>query len=212
MVPTPSRSATIALISPSRWREISTLVAGCPRRRNGARKCWPCHMPRITGTCDSRLRIHVVRARTRSAWSSTPDADIRRRRPRQSAGTGASRTRRLHQRHASARRQRRAAPVGLGIEQPMQMDDEVAHVRIVDGLLRLRLPGGIGGCVVRVNADDVELVEILELDAVEIGQLAAENEVKQLRERILSDMVSVLRSKTMPRTGRSSELRQAARE
>src|SRR5713226_7512454 len=50
-------------------------------------------------------------------------------------------------------------PVGIRIEQPMQVHDKVAHMGVVDGLLRLRLPGGISGGVVRINADDVELVE-----------------------------------------------------
>ena len=62
----------------------------------------------------------------------------------------------------------------------MHMDDEIAHVRIVDGLLGLRLPGRIGGRVVRVDADDVELVEIPELVAAKLGQLAAEHQMEQL--------------------------------
>ena len=59
----------------------------------------------------------------------------------------------------------------VGIEQPVQMDDEIAHLRIVDGLLRLGLPGRVGGGVVRIDADDVELVEILELGVVERGSV-----------------------------------------
>jgi hypothetical protein len=35
----------------------------------------------------------------------------------------------------------------VGIEQPVQMDDEIAHLRIVDGLLRLAPPSRIGGGV-----------------------------------------------------------------
>ena len=65
------------------------------------------------------------------------------------------------------------------------MDDEIAHLRIVDGLLRLRLPGGVGGRVVRIDADDVELVEVLEFGAVEVRQLAAEDEMQQLAVRRL---------------------------
>ena len=49
------------------------------------------------------------------------------------------------------------APVGLGIEQPVQVHDEIAHLRIVDGLLRLGLPGGVGGRIVRIDADDSTL-------------------------------------------------------
>ena len=65
----------------------------------------------------------------------------------------------------------------------MQMHDEVAHMGVVDGLLGLRLPGCVSGGVIRINADDIELVEILEFDLVEIGKLAAENQVQQLSGR-----------------------------
>ena len=73
----------------------------------------------------------------------------------------------------------------IGIEQPVEMDDEVAHLCIVDGLLRLCLPGGIGGGVVGIDADDVELVEILEGDVLEIDEFAADHEVKQLLRGII---------------------------
>src|SRR5262249_52888488 len=56
----------------------------------------------------------------------------------------------------------------LRIEQAMHVHDEVAHVSVVDGLLRLRLPGRIGGRIVRIDADDIELVEILELDVLQL--------------------------------------------
>ena len=61
------------------------------------------------------------------------------------------------------------------------MDDEVAHVGIVHGLLRLRLPGRMGGGVVGKHADDFDLVEVLERGVFEIDQLAADDEMKQLR-------------------------------
>ena len=62
----------------------------------------------------------------------------------------------------------------------MQVDDEIAHVGVVDGLLRLRLPRRIGGGVVGINADDVELVELPELNLVQVRELAAEDEMEQL--------------------------------
>src|SRR5437762_6950783 len=61
----------------------------------------------------------------------------------------------------------------------MQMHDEVTHLRIVDGLLRLCLPGIIGAGIIRIDADDVDLIE-LELDAVDAFKLAAEDEVGEL--------------------------------
>jgi hypothetical protein len=45
-----------------------------------------------------------------------------------------------------------------GIEQLVGVDDEVAHVRVVDRGLRLGLPGAVGAVVVRVGADEVDLV------------------------------------------------------
>src|SRR5512144_364618 len=75
------------------------------------------------------------------------------------------------------------ATSSLGIEQSVQVNDEIAHVRVVDSLLRLCLPCDVGARIVRVDADDVDLVEILELSASELAELAAEDEVKQLRFR-----------------------------
>src|SRR3569832_710054 len=67
-----------------------------------------------------------------------------------------------------------------GIEQTMQVDDEIAHVGIVDGLLRLRLPGDVSGSVIRIDADDVELGNILELRAAEVGQFTAQDQMQEL--------------------------------
>src|SRR5688572_22341051 len=53
-------------------------------------------------------------------------------------------------------------------------------MRVINRLLRLRLPGRIGGRVIRVDANDVEFVEVLEFVAVEIFQLAAEYQMEQL--------------------------------
>src|SRR5712692_8334102 len=68
--------------------------------------------------------------------------------------------------------------VGVGVEQAVQMDDEIAHVRIVDRLLRLGLPGAVGRGIIGIDADDVELGEILELGVVELRQFAAEHEMR----------------------------------
>ena len=60
------------------------------------------------------------------------------------------------------------------------MHDEVSHFGIVDGTLRLRLPGRIGARIVRIDTDDVESVEVAELQAGYAVQLAAENQMEQL--------------------------------
>ena len=78
-----------------------------------------------------------------------------------------------------------------GVEQPVEVNDEVPHMGIVDGLLRLRLPGRESRCVVRIHADDLDLVEILESRVFEIGQFAADDEMKQLLWRtVWHDVVS----------------------
>src|SRR5262249_2069416 len=66
----------------------------------------------------------------------------------------------------------------FGIEQPVQMDDEIAHMSVIDSLLCLGLPGDIGAGVVWKNADDVDFLEILEFIAVKFGQFSAEDEVQ----------------------------------
>ena len=53
------------------------------------------------------------------------------------------------------------------VEQPVEMHDEIAHLRI-------------GAGVIRKHANDVQLVEVLEDVVLEIDQLAADDEVKQL--------------------------------
>src|SRR5262249_7725498 len=65
----------------------------------------------------------------------------------------------------------------------MQVHDEIAHLRVVHGALRLRLPGRVGARVVRVEPDDVDLVDVLEPDVIDIRQLTAENEMQQLLRR-----------------------------
>ena len=62
----------------------------------------------------------------------------------------------------------------------MQVDDEVAHLRVVDRALRLGPPGGVSGRIVRIEPDDLDVVEILEGVVLEIDELAADDEVKQL--------------------------------
>jgi hypothetical protein len=55
------------------------------------------------------------------------------------------------------------------IKQPVQMHDEIAHLGVVDGGLRLGLPGRVGGRVVGKYADNVDLVEVLEDVALKVG-------------------------------------------
>src|SRR4029078_279042 len=69
------------------------------------------------------------------------------------------------------------ATSSLGIEQSAQANDEITHVRVVAGPLPCRLPCDVGTRILRVDADDINLVEILELCASELGELATEDEM-----------------------------------
>ena len=60
------------------------------------------------------------------------------------------------------------------------MNDEITHMGVVDRLLRLGLPGNQRRFVIRVDADDIELVEIAEMNAGQRRQLAAEHQMEQL--------------------------------
>src|SRR4051812_34420833 len=62
----------------------------------------------------------------------------------------------------------------------MQVHDEIAHVGVVDRLLRLGFPGDIRGCVVGKHADNLDLVEILEGVLREVDQFTTDDEMKQL--------------------------------
>ena len=68
----------------------------------------------------------------------------------------------------------------IGVEQPVEMDDEIAHLRVVDRALRLGPPGYVCGGIIRIEADDLDVVEILEGVVLEVDELAADDEVKQL--------------------------------
>src|SRR6185437_10559740 len=66
------------------------------------------------------------------------------------------------------------------IEQLVGVDDEVAGEGVVDRRLRLRLPGGAGGRVVGIGADEVHAGQIAELVPAERLQLSADDQVQQL--------------------------------
>ena len=71
--------------------------------------------------------------------------------------------------------------IGLRIEQSMQVHDEIPHVGIVDRLLRLGSPGRVGGRVIGKNTDNIQACQIAKLDFLKVRELAAENEMQQLR-------------------------------
>src|SRR6185369_9968754 len=107
-------------------------------------------------------------------WCATPAADTPRRRSQRPAGTSGRAT------GCVAAFSTGRLRFLTGIEQPVQVHDEVTHMSVIHRLLRLRLPRRIGGRVIRKNADDFHLVEILEGRVFKIGELAADHEMKQL--------------------------------
>ena len=63
----------------------------------------------------------------------------------------------------------------------MQMDDEIAGLGAVDGLLRLGAPGLLGARVVGEEPDDVDLGRVAKFMAFERFEFTAENKVQALR-------------------------------
>jgi hypothetical protein len=60
----------------------------------------------------------------------------------------------------------------------MQMNDDEAHLGIVDGSLRGAPPSGFGRRIIFVEADHLERVEILKLQRTRILDPAAEHEME----------------------------------
>lgn len=67
------------------------------------------------------------------------------------------------------------------------MNDEIAYVGVVDSVLRL--PGDISAGIIRKDADDVDLVEVLKFATAEFGEFAARNEMQQLFFLVVSSAV-----------------------
>ncbi len=72
------------------------------------------------------------------------------------------------------------ACVRCGIKQAVQVHDEVAHLGVVDGFARLAKPGLVGFRVVRKKSDHIQLREILEINILDVMELAAKDEMNQL--------------------------------
>jgi hypothetical protein len=66
------------------------------------------------------------------------------------------------------------------IEEPVHVNDEIPHVRIIDGGRRRPTPSRVSLGIAGEDTDDVKLARIDELGRIRANQLAAENEVKQL--------------------------------
>src|ERR1700676_3671022 len=113
-------------------------------------------------------------ARTRTCWSARPAADTRPRETPQHAAPSCCAA------HCESVFSTGRLRVLTWVEQPVEVDHEIAHVGVVHGLLRLGFPRRVSGRIIGEYADDLHLVEILEGCASEIGQFAADHEMEQL--------------------------------
>ena len=179
--------------SPSAWREASTSAGNVGGRTNGSMNAWPCQAVTMNGASSAKIasvgrgskvmRLVALTKRRLAARSGgerrSARRSVRARRPieRAAAATPADGL-------GFAFSHRRARRLVVGIEQAMQVDDEIAHARVVDRRLGLRLPGVVGGAVVRKDADDIELGEIGEADAVDAFEFAAEDQMEKLVGRL----------------------------
>jgi hypothetical protein len=68
----------------------------------------------------------------------------------------------------------------VGIEKTVHMHDKITHMGVINSHLRLGSPRGQRGSVVRIDADDIERIQIPELYIMKIFQFAAEHKVQQL--------------------------------
>ena len=64
-----------------------------------------------------------------------------------------------------------------GIEQPVEMDDDIFHFRIVDGPLRRCAPGLFRGSIIGEYPDEIDRVQILKIQGLRIAHAAAEYEM-----------------------------------
>ena len=71
----------------------------------------------------------------------------------------------------------------------MQVHDEIPHLRVVDGLLRLGPPRRIGGGIVRIDADNIDFTEILEFDVIEAREFAAKSGIVLVQEEDLARLL-----------------------
>src|SRR3954452_21115862 len=110
-------------------------------------------------------RAHKNQAdRTWTCGSARPDADIRPPGPRRHA------ERSCFAAYCEAVFSTCRLRFLVGVEQAVQMDDEVAHLRVVHRALRLGPPGDMGRRIVRIDADDLDVVEILEGVVLEVDE------------------------------------------
>tara|TARA_R110002072_G_scaffold29535_4_gene93273 strand:+ start:170 stop:391 length:222 start_codon:yes stop_codon:yes gene_type:complete len=66
------------------------------------------------------------------------------------------------------------------VHQTVKMDNEIPHLGAVDCPLCRLSPGRLRLCKARIDANNVELIQIAEANTLKIFKLAPKNEVKKL--------------------------------
>ncbi len=77
----------------------------------------------------------------------------------------------------------------LGLEQAVEVDDDIFHLGVVDGALGGAAPGFLGFGIAVEQADEVDGIEIGEVEAAGIADAAAEDEMKLAHARPASTKI-----------------------
>ena len=67
---------------------------------------------------------------------------------------------------------------GVGLQQLVQVDDDIFHFGVVDGALRGAAPCLFGLFIVRIEADNVAVGEVDEVEALRIADASTEHEMQ----------------------------------
>ena len=97
-------------------------------------------------------------------------------------------------------------PSAVRLEQPVQVDDDIFHLGIVDRALGLAAPGVLGLGIAVVEADEVDRARDVEVEAARVLDPSAEDQVKLAHARLASGFartrVSPCRGRVERRIGR----------
>jgi hypothetical protein len=98
----------------------------------------------------------------------------------------------------SARWSCSARSARLRLEQPVQVDDHIFHLGIVDRALGIGAPGFLGVGIIVEQADDIDVREIDEVEALRVLDAAAEHEVKLAHAVLSAACADVLAASVTP--------------
>jgi hypothetical protein len=118
-------------------------------------KCWPCQNTKIAGISGSTKLIDVGGSKLKRLVQPDQPQILGRQHAERTLNPWAA--------QQIAKKRFNAWTLCLDPDRAAgAVDDEVAHLGVVDSHLRLGLPGRVGGGIVGKHADDFDLVEVLE--------------------------------------------------